>query len=64
MMVNFYSGHVQCNKSRNATIDDVVGEYQPTVSLLQDSTLAGYCNFKQLRFTFFYGKEKLHWSGF
>jgi len=39
-MVNFYSDYVQCNKSRNATIDDVVGEYWPTASLLQESTLA------------------------
>jgi len=26
VMVNFYSDFVQCNKSKNATIDDVIGE--------------------------------------
>ena len=25
-MVNFYSGFVNCDKSRNATIEDVVGK--------------------------------------
>jgi hypothetical protein len=29
VMVNFYSGFVQCNASRNATVDDVIGEYIP-----------------------------------
>jgi hypothetical protein len=41
-MVNFYKEFVQCNKSRNATIDDIVGEYWHTTSLLQESTLASY----------------------
>jgi hypothetical protein len=27
VMVNFYSGFIQCNESKNATVDDVIGEY-------------------------------------
>jgi hypothetical protein len=40
VMVNFYSNFVQCNKSKNATMDDVVGKYRTIVSLLSESTLA------------------------
>ena len=59
MMVNFYSDHVQCNKSRNATIDDVVGEYRPAASLLRESTLAWYCNLRQTKIYIFLQKREI-----
>jgi hypothetical protein len=27
VMVNFCAGFIQCNASKNATLDDVIGEY-------------------------------------
>jgi hypothetical protein len=50
VMVNFYSDFVQCNKSKNATLDDVIGEYRTSVPLLSEFTPVWYRNLRQQNF--------------